>query len=256
MLLLTSLTAWAGVEEDLWRKAVAEAEAGHYDQAVSDFMRLAEEGITIPELYQNLAACYQRSGQTGRAIACLEFALRLRPAEAESIQAMLDGLLRSLDRQLPRPTAGGWREALFFWTEPLSPPFLLGVSAGMWLIGWSLLALRMKFPRREITISGIVILALALFIVMAWGDKTHPVPIAVAVRTEVPVFFGKNADDVPRFTLQEGDRMAVTAIEGSWLKVQTSDGKTGWSRTEGMALVAGELKLPRETNPMTSDSGV
>jgi len=256
MLLFPSLTAWSGVEEELWKKAVTEAEAGQYEQAIADFTRLAENGLLVPELYQNLAACYQRSGQSGRAIACLEFALRQHPAEGEAVVAMLSGLLRALDRQLPRPSAGGWREALFFWVDRVSPTLLVGGFLGLWFMGWGTLALRMKYPRKGISVVGSSMLMLAMYAGIAWWEKTHPVPIGVAVQAEVPVFFGKNADDVPRFTLLEGDRVAVTAMEDSWLKIYTADGKTGWTRTGGMALVAGELKFPPDKNPLTTESGV
>ncbi|HOV61753.1 MAG TPA: hypothetical protein PK349_11925 [Candidatus Hydrogenedentes bacterium] len=256
LLLLPSLAAWSGSEEDLWKKAVAEADVGQYDQAISDFTRLADEGIQIPELYQNLAACYQRSGQVGRASACLEFVLRQHPAEQETLLAMLDGLTRTLDRQLPRPTTGGWREALFFWIDRIAPWPLLAGFLALWCAGWALLAARAWLSRGGIMVAGVGLLLLAGYVGMAWWHKTHPLPIGVAVQAEAPVFFGKNADDVPRFTLLEGDRVAITAMAGPWLKIRTADGKTGWARSASLAVVADHLLFPRNEEAIHTEPGV
>ncbi|HOQ91327.1 MAG TPA: hypothetical protein PLX03_14380, partial [Candidatus Hydrogenedentes bacterium] len=192
----------------------------------------------------NLAACYQRSGETGKALACLEFAVRLQPSE-ETYHAMINGLLRSLDRQSIRPTGGGWRDAVFFWTDHISPGLLVIGGLLLWFTAWGILLLRLWYPRRALTLSAAILLLLACYAGAGWWHRTHPLPVGITVRTETPIFFGKNADDVPRFILSEGERIAITLLDGSWSKIRTSDGKTGWCQTDSIAIVSNTLQMPR-----------
>ena len=244
LLSLTAALGWADVKTDIWNDAVAAAENCRYDDALKGFWRLADEGVMCPELYQNLAACYQRSGETGKALACLEFAVRLQPSE-ETYHAMINGLLRSLDRQSIRPTQGGWRDAVFFWTDLISPGLLVIWGLLLWFTAWGIQLLRLWYPRRALTLSAAILLLLACYAGAGWWHRTHPLPVGITIRTETPIFFGKNADDVPRFILSEGERIAITILDDPWSKICTADGKTGWCQTDSIAVVSDTLRMPR-----------
>jgi SH3-like domain-containing protein len=111
------------------------------------------------------------------------------------------------------------------------------------LSAWLLLGLRIWLPRRWITVSGLLCLALAASLaysvhVQLEDENEHPIGVMVA--SEVVVRTGDGETYEPQFNraLGAGIEFRVREQREEWLQIELPDGKTGWVRTDQTAITA------------------
>jgi hypothetical protein len=226
--------------------------SGNYTAAVTQYEQLVAAHVENPVLFFNLGNAYDGAGSVGKAIAMYERALQLDP-NMEAAKHNIDTLLKSTKRNLARPLPGDVEQALFFWAENLSFKAVLCLGIAGWTLFWALLALRALRPVRLIRLAAVVVgLAATLSLGAAWV-KAHPLTMAVAAQTEIPVFFGKNPDEPPRFLLYEGDRVRVERKEPGWALVSTAGGDRGWVQEDRMAFVDHIPDVSQETGPKAAN---
>ena len=201
--------------------------AGDHRLAAEKFAAVAEAEPGNAAVFYNLGNALFQAGELGEAVACYERALRLDPG-LEAARLNLEKVLERTQRNLARPLPADWRQALFFWAEGLRPATVTGLALFFW---WALLTLLTAVQIRRIpywkTAAAVGGALLALTAGAAWSKAT-PVPLAVAVDTEVPVYFSRSTEDTPRFMLYEGDRVAVERTAQNWALVSTVGGERGW----------------------------
>lgn len=212
--------------------------AGDFPAAIAQYEQLVSAHVENPVLFYNLGNAYHGAGNVGKAVAMYERTLQLDP-KMDAARQNLDTVLKATRRNLARPLPGDIEQALFFWAEGLSFKTVLYMGIAGWTLFWALLALRALRPVRFLRIAAVVVgLAAALSLGAGWV-KAHPLALAVAAQAEVPVFFGKNPDEPPRFLLYEGDRVRVERTEAGWVLVSTAGGDRGWVQDDRMAFVDG-----------------
>lgn len=200
---------------------------GNHALAAEKFAAVAEAEPANAAVFYNLGNALFQAGELGEAVACYERALRLDPG-LEAARVNLEKVLERTQRNLARPLPADWRQALFFWADGLRPGTVTGLALYLW---WGLLTLLTAVQLRRIpywkTAAAVGCALLALTAGAAWS-KAHPAPLAVAVDTEVPVYFSRSTEDTPRFMLYEGDRVAVERTAQTWALVSTVGGERGW----------------------------
>lgn len=200
---------------------------GNHALAAEKFAAVAEAEPGNAAVFYNLGNALFQAGELGEAVACYERALRLDPG-LEAARVNLEKVLERTQRNLARPLPADWRQALFFWADGLRPGIATGLALFFW---WGLLTLVTAAQVRRIpywkTAAAVGCALLALTAGAAWS-KANPVPLAVAVDTEVPVYFSRSTEDTPRFMLYEGDRVAVERTAQNWALVSTVGGERGW----------------------------
>ncbi|HNY86406.1 MAG TPA: tetratricopeptide repeat protein [Candidatus Hydrogenedentes bacterium] len=200
---------------------------GNHALAAERFAAVAGARPGNAAVFYNLGNALFQAGELGEAVACYERALRLDP-DLEAARINLEKVLERTQRNLARPLPADWRQALFFWAEGFRPATVTGLALFLW---WALLTLLTAAQIRRIpywkTLSGVCAALLALTAGAAWS-KAHPVPLAVAAETEVPVYFSRSTEDTPRFMLYEGDRVVVERTAQNWALVSTVGGERGW----------------------------
>jgi tetratricopeptide (TPR) repeat protein len=207
-----------------------------FTAAVAQYEKLVSEHIESAAVFYNLGNAYYGAGNAGKAVAQYERALQLDP-RMDAARQNLESVLKGTRRNLARPLPGDVEQALFFWAESLSFRTVLYVGIIAWTFFWFLLALRAWRPIRFLrVVAALVGLAAVLSLGAAW-TKAHPLQLAVAAQAEVPVFFGKNPDEPPRFLLYEGDRVRVERAEPGWALVSTAGGDRGWVQDDRVAFV-------------------
>lgn len=210
--------------------------SGDYPAAIAQYEQLVSARVENAVLFYNLGNAYHGAGSVGKAVAMYERALQLDP-KMEAARQNLDIVLKTARRNLARPLAGEVEQALFFWAEAFSFKAVLFLGILGSTLFWVLLALRAWRPMRFVRVLAVVVgLSAALSLGAAWS-KAHPLQLAVAAQAEVPVFFGKNPDEPPRFLLYEGDRVRVERMEKGWVLVSTAGGDRGWVQDDRMAFV-------------------
>ena len=236
LLLALALTLGADMYDATFTGANQDYRSEKYPAAIAEYEQLVSAHVDNPVLYYNLGNAYHAAGSIGKAVAMYERALQLDP-KMEAARQNLDTVLKSTRRNLARPLPGDVEQALFFWAEGLSFRTVLYLGIAGWMLFWGLLALRALRPVRFIRLVAVLVgIAAALSLGAGWA-KSHPLALAVAAQAEVPVFFGKNPDEPPRFLLYEGDRVRVERTEAGWVLVSTAGGDRGWVQEDRMAFV-------------------
>ena len=87
--LAVTATAQTRAPEEVFAAGNAAYEAGDFDAAVAEYLRLVAQGAVHRDLYYNLGNAYYRSGDLGRAVLYYERALRLTPRD-DDVQANVD----------------------------------------------------------------------------------------------------------------------------------------------------------------------
>ncbi len=82
MLILLAARAAVAGNEELWKQAADNYDAGQYRQAIENYHRLMERGFENPQVYYNLGNAYFKAGELGIAIWSFRRALRLDPGFA------------------------------------------------------------------------------------------------------------------------------------------------------------------------------
>ncbi len=233
-----------GVEEDATR-IFAEANnayhQGRYEEAANGYAQLNTlYGINSPVLLYNLGnACYMQ-GQLGKAILYYEAALGKSP-DFDAARKNLERALGETQRSLPLPDARQVNDNLLMRYYPFSPAFSLGLTHGLIFAAIALLIVRhwWRHPRYTLVLRAALVFGLffyGLAFVGSHANRTAP-RLAVALTKEVPVYFGTNEQETPRFVLYEGDRVLADRVEGDWVRLYAYGGERGWARKDSLGLV-------------------
>lgn len=215
----------------------------NYSEAVTLYEQLVADGVVDGAVFFNLGNAYFRSDKLAAAIANYERVLQIDPnftSAEQNLQLCIDQTPRGAGRPLPPD----WEQSLLFWHYGLSTGASLTAAAVSWLIAWGLLLLRLfrPVPYTRLTAIGAFFLA-ALFATSVWS-KTHPLPLAVADASEVPVYFDRDAASPVYFQLLEGDRVAIEQMAPGWLKIEAPSGERGWAQRPAFVLVGPPYEKP------------
>ncbi len=236
LLLALVLTLGADMYDTTFESANQAYRNADFTAAIAQYEQLVSAGVQDPVLCYNLGNAYHGAGNAGKAVAMYERALQLDP-KMDAARQNLETLLKGTRRNLARPLPGDVEQALFFWAENLSLRAVLCMGIAFWMLFWALLAVRAWRPVRFLRAGAVVAALVALVALGAAWSKFNPLQLAVAAQAEVPVFFGKNPDEPPRFVLYEGDRVRVDRTEAGWVLVSTAGGDRGWVQENRMAFV-------------------
>ena len=247
LLIAVSIVLGANMFDTTFEQANQAYRSGDYAAAIAQYEQLVSAKVEDAVVHYNLGNAYFGAGNPGRAVAHYERALQLDPM-LDAARQNLETVLGTTQRNLPRPIAGDAEQALFFWAENMSFRAVFAGAAVLWLLFWGILCLRAWRPVKFLRAGAVLVGMTAILCMGAAWTKSHPVDLAVAAQAEVPVFFGKNPDEPPRFVLYEGDRVRVERSETGWTLVSTAGGDRGWVQDDRMAFVgrANSVPIPTE----------
>jgi tetratricopeptide (TPR) repeat protein len=248
LLLALFLTMGADMYDATFNGANQAYHSDDFPAAIAQYEQLVSARVENAVLFYNLGNAYHASGNVGKAVAVYEKALQIDP-KMEAAAHNLETVLKETRRNLARPLPGDVEQALFFWAEGLSFQKVLYLGLACWLLLWAILALRAWRPVRFARTAAVLVGVAAVLSLGAAWTKSHPLELAVAAQAEVPVFFGKNPDEPPRFLLYEGDRVRVERTDSEWVLVSTAGGERGWVQEDRMAFVGRIASSIQENGP-------
>ena len=209
--------------EATYRAAMQAYDAGDFESARRDYLRLLEAGHDEPEVRFNLGNTYHRLGQPGPAIAQYRRAFQDRPRDPE-IRANL-AIVQQQVGALVSPTDA--RDALFQYFSRVEWIYI--ALLGYW---WAALSGLLFFIRkrsrawRNSGLAGVVVSLLGLSGLMYW-QAYQRYPEAVVTRSGVQALFAPMADAVVHFSLPEGSIVRLREASGRWIKIGIA-GQEGW----------------------------
>jgi hypothetical protein len=184
--------------------------AGAFHAAADSFAARTASEPRVAGYWYNLGAAYYRMGEDGRARAAWLRAARLAPR---------DVTIRRARALLPADALSS-RLAPVAWVTPAEA---LAAAVALWLCGWLLLGFRRARPVGW----GAVAVALVGAALSAYVARRYAEPVAVVLRTEVPLRpapYGSAGGDRRIFA---GSVVRVLGADGVWLLVERGDAR-GW----------------------------
>ena len=223
-------------QEDFFRANQAYKE-GQYKEAVSGYKGLIRQGVVNGNIYYNLGNAYFRMNRFGRAILNYERAHVLMPRDADLNFNLRQALNRIKD---VIPESGGYISMSFFWLKSLTITEILWAFAGINLLFWTFLFIRL-FSRSEWTYYFMVtFLALWLIAGASFCLKWYMTAAddrAVILKSEVDVLAGPDPEDTLLFKLHEGTIVHRERTEDGWKLIRISVKKRGWVKSNALELI-------------------
>ena len=213
----------------LFSQAAAKYQAGDFAGAISLNQRVINEaGVESGEVYFNLANSYFRAGQLGRAVLCYLRAERLEPRDGD-IRANLAFARQAVeqnDQGKPLASRSRWfavfsslSSAEFKWTALLS--FMLAGVVFLWCLYAGL-------PARRVWLWTGLAAIIAGYILLAFCARYFDLLGRAVVLTRTEARFEPSTEATVYFKVPEGAEVKILRQKAGWLKVQRSDGRSGW----------------------------
>ncbi|MCA9242585.1 MAG: hypothetical protein KDA32_01420 [Phycisphaerales bacterium] len=216
------------------------AAAELYRSSIAAMTTLAESGIRSPALEYNLGNAYYRAGAMGRAVLHYRRAARLAPADAD-IRANLEYVRHRVEPYLePDQTAEALNDLAIWKRLPRATQLMLVVALGV--IGWGLLAVRLRVRSTPLFVSGAVAVALALIVVASLAadlrsDRQRPEAVIVDGSQVLRRGRGDAYDPVINQALGPGVELRILDERPDWMRVSLPTGETGWIAASSVAKV-------------------
>jgi tetratricopeptide (TPR) repeat protein len=208
---------------------------GQFDQAVSAYDQILNQGLAAPELYFNLGNAYYRLGKIAPAILAYERALRLAPNDPDTKHNLELASLRTTDRIEPLPD-------LFFiqWLRAISAVLPIQTTVLLFIACWILLFGSLgafylfsgaSFPGlRWIALAmGLLLIPVAILLTsqyLDWRSRDSAIVTASVVTAKT----SPDSLSVDAFVIHEGLKVGLSDAVGDWVRITLADGKVGWIR--------------------------
>lgn len=251
--LVTALLSALGPYNDTFDRATEAYQSGDYQGAARQYEQLVNEGVVSAAVFHNLANSYYKLGRMGAAIANYERALQVDPG-FEKAALNLRQCVRQTKRHLGRPEETSWQHRVFAWQNSLPLSATRALSVFFWFAVWILLGIRVVAPLRYLRLAAATAAVLAVALSLSAWARTHPTPLAVADRDEVPVHAGMGEDTATRFTLRAGDRVRVEQREFGRARVRAANGDAGWVDANALVFVGPPYEKAPEASAQPSTS--
>ncbi|MEO5359717.1 MAG: SH3 domain-containing protein [Nitrospirota bacterium] len=223
---------------DVFKKAAAFYTEGKYDEAIKEYNKPIQEGYESGNLYYNIGNCYLKKNNIGYAILYYEKAKRLIPAD-DDLRAnyeYAESLIKNrqttdsrswLNRQLDKIYNQLTTRALTVLLAFLYVMIFAVLTAGLF-VEW----IRKKYSTIIISAAA-VFLIISLYVLyerLSWGQS-------VVLAEKVEVRYEPFDKATVFFTLYEGMKVEVIAVETNWYKIKRPDGKAGWITKNNIGLI-------------------
>lgn len=222
-------------------KALASSD---YDQAISLYYSLMEEGYESTTLYYNMGLAYFRKKDMGRAVLYLERARRLSPRDEDimhNLKLIRNQHLKNRLDIIPQSfLERSWSNLLYLastntWTI-LSLIISWGAAIGFyfWLRG------KVRKKRKIGFIIGLSCLAVGIFLaILAYNRYRLSYKVKQGVTTAVQSDFKPGPEDINENEdlLYPGLKVDIKDEYEDWYQIRLSDGRLGWIKKKSVTLI-------------------
>ena len=214
--------------------------SGHYENAVSVYEKITQEGLASPILYYNLGNAYFKLGNMPMAILYYEKAQKLAPADADIAHNIRLANTRIVDKIESVPVlfyVRWWNSAL----NILSPDTFAKVSLGLLSFFWILLACYFLVRRRGLRITAFyfaMLFGIAAIFGMVLASQSHHNALnpdeAIVMEPSAGVKGSPDEKSVDLIVIHEGTKVKVLDRIGDWKEIRIANGNSGWIQTKAI----------------------
>ena len=204
-----------------------------FDQAISGYNKIIEQGLENGNIYYNLANSYFKKGELGKAILNYERAKILMPSDSDlksnyEYALSLSGVDKTPKKAMERIFAGLNVDSLAV--------ILFVLQGAIFLI----LIFRV-FLGRPVRLDKAAIACLAAaFLLAGWAFKRKTDWLnkgAVVIAQKAEAGFEPLEGSTAHFILRQGTKVEFLESTQSWVKIRRNDGKMGWVKKEAIELI-------------------
>jgi tetratricopeptide (TPR) repeat protein len=240
ILLLISFNSIADQQADI-EKANKAYMAGFYENAITIYEKIINDGVASPELYYNLGNAYFKTNNFPSAILNFERALKYNPGDEDIIYNLAVANSKIVDKieLLPDLFYIKWWKNLKSWLSPdgwaiaiITLFTLLIILTAVFLLSRSIITRKILFA------SGLVILLASILTgIIAWQTYTESrmQNTAIVFTPTLPVKSSPDESSIDLFVIHEGLKVRIMDKIGDWNEIKIANGSKGWVK-------AGDIK--------------
>jgi tetratricopeptide (TPR) repeat protein len=216
---------------------------GFFENAVTLYKKVIDQGYTSSELYYNLGNAYFKSGEIPLAILNYERAKRLDPANEDISHNLQIANTRIIDKidQLPALFYEKWWDSLQQFLSPdgwaittLSLFFILFVTLAFFLLSRSLKT------RKTLLIVAIFFLTttiLSFILSLQTYNEAMQSKEAIVFDASLPVKSSPEETGVDLFIIHEGLKVTIVDELSNWKEIKIANGSKGWVKNEALVII-------------------
>ncbi|RQV95420.1 tetratricopeptide repeat protein [bacterium] len=217
-----------------FEEGLVQYRSDNWEQAVSIWENLLEQGYESGPLQYNLGNAYFRLNELSKCLLAYERAAKLMPRDKD-VQANLELVRLSVVDRIEAPV----RLSLWNWIDTLRDSLTLRELSGLMQITGLLLAaliaarwfvsLKLRSIIRPLLFS----LFIAYIVCMSWYGWRHTLDknqYAIIMTEKADVYSGPDESSTQLFSLHEGTRILTREELTDWMRIRLADGREGWLR--------------------------
>lgn len=249
ILLLLALPFSASASSDayidsLWTKAGAAYSQGQWDDAVSEYGKIASLGLESAALYCNLGSAYFKAGDYPHAVLNYERALRLDPSysDARYNLQVVSGFLQDRIDPVPEFILKTWAKAVCYTldSDAWAVLFIVLLAVACLMVVLLLVSVRPGWKRTGF-FGGIAALILAVFALSfsLWQRSDYMKADGAVVMCPVTSVKSSPSEEssTDLFILHEGTVVTILDEVGDWNNIELADGRQGWILSEDIEVI-------------------
>jgi len=240
ILMLISFNSMADQQADI-EKANKAYMAGFYENAITIYEKIINDGEVSPGLYYNLGNAYFKTSNFPSAILNFERALKYSPGD-EDIEynlAVANNKIVDKIELLPDLFYIKWWKNLKTWLSPDGWAIALITLFSLLIILTAVFLLsRSIITRKILFVTGLIILLAGILTgLIAWQTYTESrmQNTAIVFTPTLPVKSSPDESSIDLFVIHEGLKVRIMDKIGDWNEIKIANGSKGWVK-------AGDIK--------------
>ena len=225
---------------DWFEEGNAAYNEGNYEQAISFYNSIVDEGMESAPLYYNMGNTYYKMKDYPHAILYYEKALKLDPSNEDISTNLEIANMAVVDKITPVP-----QSFIAKWWSGLGSSFSADGWAWISVAAFALLLIclfaflmsrRTGMRKAGFFVGLLAVLCLAFSVYFAIGkqqDLKHKEE-AIIMTPTVTVKSSPSENSVDLFVLHEGAKVRIKDSANDWNKIKIADGSVGWLQAEHM----------------------
>jgi tetratricopeptide (TPR) repeat protein len=213
--------------------------AGNYEEALTNYQAILDEGLVSGEVYFNMGNACFKLDRIGEAILYYEKAARILGSDDALKENLQIARLRIVDKIEPVPQLfleEWWDAAVSFLSVNTFGWLTLGLAIFSALLWGGFLLSGMRFFRSGgLVITGLFVIIALLFSTAAYRAESRVDGIILGDKVAVVSEPSLNGKEI--FVIHEGTRVRINRGVDGWSEITLEDGKTGWCRTNEIGTI-------------------
>lgn len=242
LILLTGEAIYATSEHELVEKAEKAYKEKHFNEAITSYETLLNNGYQSYQLHYNLGNAYFRLNQIGQAIYHYELANKLAPNHNDVLTNLEIANTKTIDKIEAKENflASAFKNKMvnslssteWAWSSIL----FLFLSLAMIFLFFSSTSATLKksgFFLGLISLIGFILSMSMGYISLNDKKEIH---FAIIVSKETKIYNEPEDNQNQKFSLHEGTKVKVLESNKEWTSIQLENGNEGWVKTSDVGL--------------------